>query len=57
MAIVTGGAGGIGWGLCRELGRGGASVVVADLNDGGAEQTAAEINNEGGRAEAEGSKL
>ena len=32
VAIVTGGGSGIGEGLCRELGRRGARVVVADIN-------------------------
>ena len=32
-AIVTGGASGIGKGLCEELGKYGAHVVVADLNE------------------------
>ena len=32
VTIVTGGGSGIGEGLCRELGRRGARVVVADIN-------------------------
>jgi NAD(P)-dependent dehydrogenase (short-subunit alcohol dehydrogenase family) len=32
VAIVTGGGSGIGEGLCRELARRGARVVVADIN-------------------------
>lgn len=40
VAIVTGGASGIGRATCEALGRAGASVVVADLNGDGAEAVA-----------------
>jgi NAD(P)-dependent dehydrogenase (short-subunit alcohol dehydrogenase family) len=40
IAIVTGGASGIGRALCQELGRRGATVVVADINAAGAGQVA-----------------
>jgi NAD(P)-dependent dehydrogenase (short-subunit alcohol dehydrogenase family) len=51
VAIVTGGASGIGRALCEELGqRGAAMVVVADINAGGAGQVASAINRAGGRA-------
>lgn len=44
VAVVTGGASGIGAALCRRLGEGGArAVVVADLDGDGAERIAAEI--------------
>jgi sorbitol-6-phosphate 2-dehydrogenase len=43
VAIVTGGAQGLGAAICHRLGREGARVVVADLNLEGAERTAAEI--------------
>jgi sorbitol-6-phosphate 2-dehydrogenase len=43
IAIVTGGAQGLGAAICHRLGREGAHVVVADLNLEGAERTAAEI--------------
>ncbi|MBN2390322.1 MAG: sorbitol-6-phosphate dehydrogenase [Anaerolineae bacterium] len=43
IAIVTGGAQGLGAALCKRLAREGAHVVVADLNLEGAEQTADEI--------------
>jgi sorbitol-6-phosphate 2-dehydrogenase len=43
IAIVTGGAQGLGAALCHRLAREGAHVVVADLNLDGATQTAAEI--------------
>jgi 2-hydroxycyclohexanecarboxyl-CoA dehydrogenase len=40
LAIVTGGAGGIGAAICRDLAAIGASVVVADIDLEGAEQVA-----------------
>jgi NAD(P)-dependent dehydrogenase (short-subunit alcohol dehydrogenase family) len=43
VAIITGGAGGIGTVFGRELARRGASVVLADLNGEGAEKQAAEL--------------
>ena len=52
IAIVTGGAAGIGEALCLELGRRGARVVVADRDVGGAERVAAAINAAGGSAQA-----
>jgi len=47
VAIVTGGASGIGRATCAALGRAGASVVVADLNGGGAAAVADELRGEG----------
>ena len=52
IAIVTGGASGIGRALCEELGRRGAQVVVADINMEGAERTASTITAAGGRVRA-----
>lgn len=49
IAIVTGGAQGLGAALCERLAREGAHVVVADLNLEGAEATAAEIAAQTGR--------
>jgi len=43
IAIVTGGAQGLGEAICRRLAREGAHIVVADLNLEGAERVAAEI--------------
>src|SRR5262249_18455406 len=50
VAIVTGGASGIGRMLCEELSGHGASVVVADINVKESEQVAAFITKNGGRA-------
>jgi NAD(P)-dependent dehydrogenase (short-subunit alcohol dehydrogenase family) len=52
IAIVTGGASGIGQASARLLARHGATVVVADLNEAAAAATAAEIGAAGGRAHA-----
>lgn len=43
VAIVTGGAGGIGFGIARRLHEAGASVVIADLDADRAGQRAAEL--------------
>ncbi len=50
VAIVTGGAQGIGRAICMALARDGSDIVVADLNIGVAQQTAAEIKSSGRRA-------
>jgi NAD(P)-dependent dehydrogenase (short-subunit alcohol dehydrogenase family) len=52
VAIVTGGASGIGAAAARRLATEGASVAVADLNLDGAESVAKEIVAEGGVAAA-----
>ena len=49
-AIVTGGGSGIGAAIAKELGRGGASVLVADRNLAGAEAVAKAIEAGSGRA-------
>ena len=51
VAIVTGGASGIGRALCEQLARAGTIVVVADINVPGAQQVASGIERTGGRAE------
>jgi NAD(P)-dependent dehydrogenase (short-subunit alcohol dehydrogenase family) len=50
VAIVTGGARGIGRATCRALAREGARVVVADIDADGAAAVAAEIQQDGGEA-------
>ncbi len=52
VAIVTGGASGIGRAVCRELARRGAVAVVADINLDGARAVAEGIAASGGRAQA-----
>jgi 3-oxoacyl-[acyl-carrier protein] reductase len=52
VAIVTGGASGIGRAAARALAEAGAAVVVADLNPGRAQEAAAAITDAGGRAAA-----
>ena len=46
IAIVTGGAQGLGQAICFRLAREGAHVLVADLNMEGAEQTVSQIMGE-----------
>lgn len=48
--MVTGGASGIGKGLCKLLGDDGATVVVADIDLEGAKQTVLTISEAGGQA-------
>ncbi|MGI8756659.1 MAG: SDR family NAD(P)-dependent oxidoreductase [Acidimicrobiales bacterium] len=50
VAIVTGGAGGIGAAVADTLARGGAAVVIADIDASGAERAAADIRAAGGDA-------
>lgn len=48
VAVVTGGAAGIGRGVCRRLGAEGALVVVNDINADGLEEVEAEVLAAGG---------
>lgn len=50
VAVITGGANGIGQALSRALAKRGAKVVIADINDTLGENLAAEINTTGGSA-------
>jgi NAD(P)-dependent dehydrogenase (short-subunit alcohol dehydrogenase family) len=50
VALVTGGAAGLGEAIAHRLGREGAAVVVADLDGPGAERVAAAITAAGGQA-------
>ena len=52
IAIVTGGASGIGRALCNELGVRGSVVIVADINMAGAQEAATAICQRGGQAYA-----
>jgi len=52
VAIVTGGASGIGQALCHALATRGALVIVADINPEGAQDVAAAIRRRGGQAAA-----
>jgi NAD(P)-dependent dehydrogenase (short-subunit alcohol dehydrogenase family) len=52
VAIITGGASGIGAAVGRALAKRGAAVVLADINGDGAEKMAASIRQGGGRAQS-----
>jgi 2-hydroxycyclohexanecarboxyl-CoA dehydrogenase len=52
VAVVTGGAGGIGAAICRRFGEEGASVAVFDINQDAAEAVAGTIRESGGAARA-----
>jgi NAD(P)-dependent dehydrogenase (short-subunit alcohol dehydrogenase family) len=52
VAIVTGGASGIGQAICEELGHRGATVIVADVNAEGTEQVVTSITATHGQAYA-----
>lgn len=52
VAVVTGGAGGIGTAICRRLGREGATVIVVDVPGPAIQQLTTELVAEGTRAEA-----
>ncbi len=50
VAVITGGASGIGRELCRRFARAGARVVVADVDQAGMESTVAAVRQAGGEA-------
>lgn len=50
VAVVAGGAGGIGTAICEGLAAFGATVVVVDINQAAADRIAGEIIDAGGRA-------
>lgn len=50
-AIVTGGAKGIGFGICYRLAEAGASVLVADIDEPGAQQATQSLVEKGWKAE------
>ncbi len=50
VAIVTGGASGIGLRVCLDLAEEGANIVVADINESGAKDLATEIREKSGEA-------
>lgn len=52
VAVITGGASGIGHAFAKELARRGSSVVLADLQIEEADKVRDEIRNSGGRAES-----
>ncbi|WP_407857794.1 SDR family NAD(P)-dependent oxidoreductase [Enterococcus hailinensis] len=52
IAVVTGGGSGIGAGICLELARIGAQVIVSDINGEAALEVAKEIEDNGFKAEA-----
>jgi NAD(P)-dependent dehydrogenase (short-subunit alcohol dehydrogenase family) len=54
VALVTGGASGIGRAVCEEMARRGATVIVTDIDAAGAQAVADGIAAAGGRASAAG---
>ena len=52
VAIVTGGAGGIGRECCLKLTEAGVSIIVADIDYAAAQETASDITSAGGNATA-----
>lgn len=52
VAVVTGGASGLGRATCLDLAGAGAHVIVADIDEPGAQKTAAQVVEQGGQATA-----
>ena len=52
VAVVTGGASGIGAGIAAVLAKAGATVIIADRNEAGAQRQAASLTDAGHRADA-----
>jgi NAD(P)-dependent dehydrogenase (short-subunit alcohol dehydrogenase family) len=50
IAVVTGGAHGIGQAVCKLFGEEGAAVYIVDLDEAAAEQTVVDIRSQGGEA-------
>jgi NAD(P)-dependent dehydrogenase (short-subunit alcohol dehydrogenase family) len=50
VAVITGGASGIGKGACLRFAQEGAKIVIADIDQDGGERTAAEIKEKDGEA-------
>ena len=50
VAVVTGGAGGVGRALVRKLAHEGAAVTVADVSDAGCRSLVADIPSAGARS-------
>jgi len=50
VAIITGGASGVGRALCEQLGRNGAMVVVVDIDNENAENVVVSLAESGGKA-------
>ncbi len=49
MALITGGASGIGWATAERMAKEGASVVIADIDEAKALDAGKQLNAEGGR--------
>lgn len=47
IAVITGGAGGIGTAICRQLGSSGATVLIADVDQAGINRNIATLSAEG----------
>ncbi len=50
IALVTGGASGIGAAICENFAKAGALVIVSDINEEGGQQTVRSIEKNGGKA-------